>query len=191
MLAQYQLDATVPSLGGTKIVQTDRWLSPTYFRQESVLPAGPVAAYTDGKIGWIATPQGWGPLAGTQSKQVLGDLFRVYYRLLLSDRMEGRTVNAIDETTVQISDATGQVASLELDPQTGLPRKVTYDTPQAAGPPLFSEDIYEDFRDIGGVKIPFKITINQGGRRFSDVTVSEYRINVGLKPSDLAKRPQP
>jgi len=190
MRAEYQIDAAVASLGGAKIVQTDSWVSPTIFRQDSNLPAGRVAAYTDGKIGWISTPQGWGALAGVQSKQVFGDLFRVYFRLLLSDRLEGRTVNAIDDTTLQISDAAGQVASIEFDPQTGLPRKVSYDTPQAAGPPIYSEDVYDDFRDIGGVKIPFKITINQGGHRFADVVVNQYRINTGLKPLEMAKRPQ-
>jgi zinc protease len=190
MLAQYQIDPSVSALGGSKIVQTDRWVSPTTFRQDSSMPAGAVAAYTDGKIGWISTPQGWGALAGTQAKQVFGDLFRVYFRLLLSDRLDGRTVNAIDDNTIQISDATGQVASVEFDAQTGLPRKVSYDTPQAAGPPIYSEDVYDDFRDIGGVKIPFKLTINQGGRRFADVVVNEYKINVGIKPTDLAKRPQ-
>jgi len=180
----------VPSIGGAKIVQMDRWVSPTSFRQDATMPAGRVSAYTDGKIGWIATPQGWGALAGVQSKQVLGDLFRVYFRLLLSDRLEGRSVNAIDENTVQISDATGQVASVDFDPQTGLIRRVSYDTAQAAGQPIYSEDIFDDFRDIGGVKIPFKITINQGGRKFSDVVVTEYKINTGLKPIDIAKRPQ-
>jgi hypothetical protein len=190
MLAEYTISTVVASLAGSKIIQTDRWVSPTTFRQDSNLPSGRITAFTDGKIGWIATPQGWGALAGAQSKQVLGDLFRVYYRVLLSDRLEGRSVNAIDENTVQISDATGQVASVEFDPQTGLIHRVSYDFPQAAGPPIYSEDVYEDFRDIGGVKIPFKITINQGGRKFSDVLVKEYKINTGLNATELAKRPQ-
>jgi zinc protease len=190
MLATYAIDASVANIGGMMITQTDRWVSPTHFRQDSSLPAGRVSAYTDGKIGWIATPQGWGALAGPQSKQVLGDLFRLYFRLLLSDRLEGRTVNAVDDNTVQISDTAGQVASVEFDPQTGLPHRVSYDTAQAAGPPIYTEDVYDDFRDIGGVKLPFKITINQGGRRFADVLVKQYRINTGIKPIDLAVRPQ-
>jgi hypothetical protein len=190
MVALYQIDPGVPSLGGAKISQTDRWVSPTTFRQDSVLPAGPVAAYTDGKIGWISTPQGWGALAGTQAKQVFSDLFRVYFRLLLSDRLEGRTVNGVDDATVQISDATGQVASVEFDTRSWLPHKISYDTPQAAGPPIYTEEVYDDFRDIGGVKIPFKFTINQGGRKFADVTVTDYRVNTGVKALDLAKRPQ-
>ena len=149
-----------------------------------------MTAYTDGKVGWISTPQGWGALTGVQRSQVFGDLFRVYYRLLLSDRIEGRTVNAMDDSSVQITDTTGQATSVEFDLQTHLPKRVSYDTQQAAGAPIYSEDVFEDFRDIGGIKVPFKITINQGGHKFSDVTVKDYKINTGLNPQELARRPQ-
>src|ERR1035441_9313804 len=168
MLAEYSIDSAVASVGGSKIVQTDRWVAPTVFRQDSSFPAGRVSAYTDGKVGWISTPQGWGALTGAQRSQVFGDLFRVYYRLLLSDRIEGRTVNAIDASSVQISDTTGQVTSMEFDPRTHLPKRVAYDTQQAAGAPIYSEELYEDFRDVGGIQVPFRITINQGGRKVSD-----------------------
>lgn len=190
MLAEYQIDPAVPNIGGSKIVQTDKWVAPSTFRQDATLPAGRVTAYTDGKIGWISTQQGWGALAGGPRSQVLGDLFRIYYRLLLSDRLEGRTVNATDESSVQITDTTGQVTSVEFDRLTHLPKRVSYDTLQAGGGPVYSEDVYEDFRDVGGIKVPFKITINQGGRRFSDVVVKDYKINTGLVPLELARRPQ-
>ena len=190
MLAEYQIDPAVANIGGSKIVQTDKWVAPTTFRQDATIPAGHVTVYTDGKIGWVSATQGWGPLAGAQRSQVLGDLFRVYYRLLLSDRLDGRTVNATDASTVQIADSTGQVTNVEFDPLTHLPKRVSYDTQQAAGMPIYSEDLYEDFRDVGGVKVPFKITINQGGRRFSEVIVKDYKINTGLVPLELARRPQ-
>jgi zinc protease len=190
MLAEYSIDPAVAKVGGSKIVQTDRWVAPTVFRQDSTFPAGGVSAYTDGKVGWISTPQGWGALTGAQRSQVLGDLFRIYYRLLLSDRLEGRTVNAIDASSVQIGDTTGQVTSVEFDPRTHLPKRVAYDTQQAAGAPIYSEDLYEDFRDVGGIQVPFRITINQGGRKFSDVVVKDYKINTGLKPLEIARRPQ-
>jgi zinc protease len=190
MLAEYSIDPGVANIGGAKIIQTDKWISPTSFRQDATLPSGRVTAYTDGKIGWISTPQGWGALGGAQRSQVLGDLFRVYYRLLLSDRLEGRAVNAIDATSVQITDTTGQVTSVEFDPETHLPKRASYDTQQAVGAPLYSEDVYEDFRDVGGIKIPFKISINQGGRKFSEVVVKDYKINTGLVPLELGRRPQ-
>jgi hypothetical protein len=189
MVASYQIDPSVANVGGSKIAETDRWVAPTTFRQDSVLPAGRVSAYTDGRIGWIATPQGWGALIGVQQKQVMGDLFRSWFRLLLSDRIEGHTVNAVDASSVQVADANGQEAKVEFDPDTGLPRRVTYDTPQAIGAPLYTEDIFEDYREVAGIKMPFKITINQSGRRFAETAVGEYRLNTGLKAAELSKRP--
>jgi zinc protease len=190
MLAEYQIDSAVANVGGAKIVQTDKWIAPSSFRQDATLPAGRVTAYTDGKVGWISTPQGWGALAGVQRSQVFGDLFRVYYRLLLSDRIEGRTVNAIDANSVQITDTTGQATSVEFDAQTHLIIRASYDTQQAGGAPIYSEDVFGDFRDVGGIQVPFKITINQGGRKFADVVVKDYKINTGLNPQELGRRPQ-
>jgi hypothetical protein len=148
-----------------------------------------VAAYTEGRIGWISTPKGWGALAGSQQKQVLGDLFRSWFRLMLSDRIEGRTVNAVDGVTVEITDSTGQQCKVEFDPTTGLPRRVTYDTPQAVGPPIYTEDVYEDYREVEGLKLPFRIIINQGGRKFAETSVMDFKLNTGLKVADLARRP--
>jgi zinc protease len=189
LLAEYQIDPSVTNLGGSKVMQTDRWVKPTVLRQDSTLPAGRVSAYTDGKVGWISTPQGWGALTGVQRSQVFGDLFRVYFRLLLSDRIEGRTVNAIEENTVQVTDTTGLTSTVEFDPRTHLPKRVSYDTAQASGAPIYSEDVYEDYRNVGGLMLPFKITINQGGNRFADTTVKEYKINTGLNPQELGRRP--
>ena len=188
-VAVYQLDPILPTIGGSKLTETDRWVAPMFFRQETVVPAGRVAAYTDGKLGWIQTPQGWGALQGTQLKQVQGDLFRTWFRLMLSDRIEGRTVNGVDANSIQVTDTTGQEVKIEFDPTSGLPTRVSYDTQQAIGAPLYTEDMYEDYRDVNGFKLPFKVTINQGGRKFADVTVSSYELNSGLKTTDLSRRP--
>jgi zinc protease len=184
--SDFQLDARA---GGILVKETDRWISPTYFRQDSVVPAGKIAAYTDGKGGWIATPQGSGPLAGAQLKQVQGDLFRLYFRLLLSDRIPGRTVSAVDEQTAEISDADGQVATITFDAKTGLPQKVAYESVHVAGEPVTVTDQYSDYRDVGGVMIPFKIIIMQADQKFADVTVTEAKINSGLKLEEVGRRP--
>jgi zinc protease len=187
--ASYQIDSGIPNIGGTKLTETDRWIAPSGFRQDSVLPAGRVAVYTDGRLGWIATPQGWGGLAGMQMKQVQSDLFRTWFRLILSDLVEGRTVNAVDGASLQVSDPVGQNCKIEFDSKTGLPQRITYDTAQAVGPPLYTEEVLEDYRDVEGIKLPFKITVNQSGKKFADVIVTEYKLNSGLKVTDLARRP--
>jgi zinc protease len=188
-IATYQLDASVPNLGGTKVTETDKWIAPSGFRQDTVLPSGRLTAYTDGRLGWIATPQGWGGLVGIQLKQVQSDLFRSWFRLMLSDLVEGRTVNAVDGASVQISDPVGQNCKVEFDAETGLPRRITYDTPQAIGPPLYTEDVLSDFRDVDGIKLPFKVIINQSGKKFAEVSVTEWKLNSGLKLAELSKRP--
>jgi len=71
----------------------------------------------------------------------------------------------------------------------GVPKRITYDTAQAIGPPLYTEDLVSDFREVDGVKLPFQITINQGGKKFADVTVTEYKLNSGLKLAEMSKRP--
>jgi zinc protease len=188
--AEYQLDPSVPDIGGYKLPQMDRWMFPAIFRQDLSLPTGNIVAYSDSKAGWIATRQGWGVLAGIQLKQLQGDLFRSYFRLLISDQVEGRTVNMVDQDLVEITDTNGQLARIEFDPQTGLPARVTYDVPQAGGAPLFSEDVFSDFREVNGIKFPFKTVINQGGKKFADVLVTNVKLNSGLRQVDLALRPQ-
>jgi hypothetical protein len=171
------------------VKETDRWMGPSYFRQESQLPTGKITAYTDGKSGWIATPRGAGPLAGAQLKQVQGDLFRLYFRLLNSDRIPGRSVNAIDEHTLEISDDQGQAVKVIFNERTGLPEKVQYEVVQAAGAPITVEDDFSDFRDYAGLKIPFHIEILQGGQKFAAVTVTDVKMNSGFKLEELEKRP--
>jgi zinc protease len=178
-----------PENGGMKVVQTDRWIGPTIFRQDSVLQAGRISAYFDGRIGWISTPQGFGALGGSQLKQVQGDLFRLYFRLMLSDQFPERTVNALESTVVEISDQAGQIATVEFDAGTGLPQRVRYNLAQATGAPVMVMEEYHDFHDIAGVKIPHQITITRGGQKFADLTVTDYKINSGLQVKELAKRP--
>ena len=184
-VADFQIE---PAAGGFRTKQTDLWISPSYFRQENELPTGKMVAYSDGKTGWIATPQGQAPLGGAQLKQVQSALFRSYFRLLLSDQIPGRTVNLLEPDTLEISDG-GEVARLVVDPQTGLPDRIMYDSVAVSGPPVSVVNQYGDFREVQGVKVPHKITITQGGHKFADVTVSDYKFNAGLRAEDLNKRP--
>jgi hypothetical protein len=62
-----------------------------------------------------------------------------------------------------------------------------YETVTAAGPPVAVEDGYSDYRDVGGIKIPFRVDISQTGNPFANVTVTEYRVNSGLRLEDLEK----
>ncbi|MBI3472886.1 MAG: insulinase family protein [Candidatus Solibacter usitatus] len=172
-----------PEAGGLKVKQTNRWMAPNLFRQEMELPFGKVASFSDGATGWMKTPQGEGPLPGQALKQAQGELFRAFPRLLLSDRDPDRTVNLAGEGVVEISGKDGNVARLTVD-SAGLPAKVTYLGPQGE-----VEEAWSDFQEEGGLKLPRKTTVSQGGRKFADATVLEVKLNTAFTPEEMRKRP--
>jgi hypothetical protein len=183
--ASFQFDA---SAGGMAVTETDRWIAPGLFRQDSVMPSGGISAYTDGESGWIATPQGTAALAGTQLKQVQGAAFRAFFPMLLSDQTVGRAVKAVNDRTVEIADKSGQVVRLVTDPETGLPESALYDTATATGEVAVTET-YSDYREVAGLKLRFHISITAAGRNYAEVTVQSFQANTGLQVKDLEKQP--
>jgi len=175
--------------GGMKVKQTNLWVAPDHFRQESQLPFGKIVVYSDGKSGWMATPQGVRPLPGPQVKQVREEMFRNYFRLLVSDRIPGRTVSSPEDGVLEISDADGNSVKVFIDDKTGLPAKEVYQSMQPMGQPGPTEEIFGDFDETGGLKLPKKITVNQNGTKFAEVTILERKLNSGAKAEDLSKKP--
>jgi hypothetical protein len=51
------------------------------------------------------------------------------------------------------------------------------------------EEIFGDFQQAGDIKVPKKITVNQNGKMFGELTIDEYKFNSGLKADDLNKKP--
>ena len=177
------------SAGGIKIKQQNRYVSPQYLRQDQDLPFGKVSVYTDGKSGWLATPQGTMPMPAQVLKQAQGELFRHLIALMLSDRDASRTVNAVQKNAVEISAKDGETVKLEFDEATGLPAREIYRESGMGGGPAEMEEVYSDWRDAGGLKLPFKITILKDGKKFAEAVVSEYKFNTGIKAEELSKKP--
>jgi zinc protease len=181
----YQFDS---SAGGAQAIMTERWMAPGYLRQDNSLPAGKVSVYSDGKTGWVYNGQGFSALSGVQLKQVQSDIFRILFPLLLSDRLPNRKVNALDDSTVEISDSAGQIAKLVFDPATGLLKNVLYDAITPTGPASVIDE-FSDYRDVAGLKLPFKDGITLSGKKFQDLTIRNIQLNTGLKLQDLERRP--
>ena len=188
---RYTADVSIQTPGGAvmKVKQTDSYVAPAVLRQDLELPFGKQSVYSNGSTGWIAGPQGLQALPPAVLKQVQGEIFRKLFRLALSDREEGRTVSYAGEGVLEIADKSGESARLQVDEKTGLPLKVMYQGAAMGGPPQPVEEVYSDWREVGGVRVPYKWTIVQGGKKFGDVTVQEYKINSGLTDQELSKKP--
>jgi zinc protease len=172
--------------GGMKIKQSNRYLAPGYFRQDQELPFGKISAYTDGKIGWLSTPQGLRPMPPAVLKQAQGEVFRSLFHVMLADRDASLEVSAAGDQTVEISSKDGNQVTLELDAATGLPKSETF---AQEGTNAKIEETFSDWRDVEGLKMPFKMTLEQNGKTAGELTVQEYKLNTGLKVEELSKQP--
>jgi len=178
-----------PAFGGVTMKRTDRWVAPAYFREDTQLPIGTVTIYGDGKTGWTAGPQGQSPLPPAQLKAVQDKLLRLYFSLLLSDRLPGRTVTWAGAGKLEISDGQGSTVRLFVNQKNGMPLKVEYASPGMNGPPSTVDEVYDGFEEVGGIQVPNRITILQNGHKYVDLTVESIQFNTGLKLEDLSKKP--
>ena len=182
------LDLTMDaSAGGLKVKETTKIVG-EQFRQDQELPFGKMVVYTDGKTGWLASPQGTMNMTAEILKQAKGDMFRDLAPLMLSTRDASRTANAVGDNAVEISGA-GLSVKVDFDPATGLPLRETYQEPGPGGAPSQVTETMSDWRDAGGVKMPFKIVLEQDGHKAGEAVVSGYQFNTGLKAEELAKKP--
>jgi zinc protease len=168
---------TTPAQGGFTVKLTAQIIGSEHLRQEQELPFGRVIVYSDGKSGWISTPQGVQNMPAEVVAQVQGELFRQFPGLFLSDRIAGRTVNAVGENAVEIS-GSGQAVRVEFD-AAGLPVRLIY---REGG--MEVTETWSDWREVNGVRLPFSNSLPSG-----QVTVGEFRFNTGLTPDALSKRP--
>jgi zinc protease len=182
---QHTAEVTVAAMQGVKIKQISSVLGDA-IRFEQQLPFGKILVYSDGKGGgWMSGPQGQAPLPPQFAKQTDGELFRLQPRLWLSDRNPDRTVNAVGDREVEISDKTGNQIRLTLGAD-NLPVKAAYRSPDGQQ----VEATYTNWKEAGaGLKLPHQFEITQGGKKAAEIAIQEYKLNSGLTEEGLAAKP--
>jgi hypothetical protein len=134
--------------------------------------------------------QGVQNLTAPVLKQIHGEAFRQMASLAMSDRDANRTVNYLGQGVIDISSKDGESVRLTVDEKTGIPVKLAYQQSAGEGGSAV-EEIFSDWRDVNGIRLPFQWTVMQGDKKFAGVTVQDYKINSGLTPETLGKRPSP
>ncbi len=186
---------TFKSNSGLNAEQTVRVVLPDTMVQESQLPFGKLVAAVGADGGWMRGPQGTMPMPAPQLAQAQGELFRLRESLLLSDRKPGRTVNFIEEqeldgspaAVIEISADKGPSVRLWIDEKSGDILKQSYQSAALTGAPSEVEQVFSDYRDVDGLRAPFKVTVVAGGKEFAQVEVGEIHYNTGLDKAALLK----
>ncbi len=186
---QFHADLEVFTPGASmKVKQTVSYIAPSTLRQDNELPFLKQSVYSDGASGWLSGMQGVQNLSPAVLKQIHGEMFRQLAALVISDRDADRTVNYLGEGVLEIASKDGESARLTVDEKTGIPAKLAYQQSAGEGGSAV-EEVFSDWRDVDGIRLPFQWTVMQGDKKFAGATVQEYRINSGLTPELLGQRP--
>ncbi len=154
-----------------------------------------ISAWTyDGKTGWISTPRGFlreYPLNGNDLNGVRLDSLLAFpggiktalsnWRVGLEDSLQDKPVYI-----VQGNGPGGLLGTFYFDKQTHLLMRYVRQTPSPVGRVSIQQD-YEDYRAVGGIKIPFKYSYLWLDGRFTAI-ISDVKVNV---PVDEAKFGKP
>ncbi|HKX29456.1 MAG TPA: hypothetical protein VJ302_17325 [Blastocatellia bacterium] len=188
--AMHKMEITFePAAGGFKMKQTSLFVAPDHIQQEQEAPFGKYVTYSDGRSGWISTPEGVQPIPAEVLHAARGVIFRQTATLLLSDRDASRTVKAVGDNEVEISTTDGLSVRLEFDPATGLLARQLYTETNANGSPRERVEELSDWRDVDGVKMYFKAALRENGAKMLELIVSEWKINSGLTAERLSRKP--
>ena len=149
----------------------------------------------DGRVGWIRTPRALfeeyqlqgGELSGARLEAQLA--FPGQIKTSLSNWRAGlnRTINDKDYLVVQGSGpaGTGLLGTFYFDPETKLLKRLVRMVPSPVGRVSVQVD-YADYRDVGGVKIPFEYQFSWLGGRYT-AKIKDVKTNVAIDAEKFAR----
>ncbi len=161
-----------------------------------VTPMGEMTVGYDGQAAWMGIGGQTRDMPASQMAELKASLFRQSIPLLQNFEKPGYTVQALGPAEVEGKPAEVVVVSdperslqvkVYIDPATNLIAMKHY-TAALMGPPAETDELYSDYRDVKGVKIPYKTVVKQGGKIGADVTVTDVKVNPGI-PEAWYKKP--
>ncbi len=169
---------------------------PDRLRTEVRLPQMMLVQVLNGDSGWVSTPMGTQDVPAPLVKELRTALRRLFFLLLRAEEQEGITVSYLGSETVEgkpvdvLQYQEGeQVFKLYVETASRLPVKLSYQgVDPFSGTRAEFEELYADYREVAGVKYPFRTVTRQAGKRFAELIVSEVRLNAGV-PEELFKKP--
>jgi zinc protease len=180
---------TAQSAGGPvvfPIVQSIEY--PGRFRIDATMPGGKVSqVYADGRF-WVESADGVAEMdpaaAATIRAAVDRDMTRVLLRAAAGELML-RDVDADDERTgaIEVSGDGLTPITLFINRDNGLIEKARY----VGGPDGRTEELFSDYRNVGGIQVPFHTEVRRGVLRPIERDVKTIRYNVPLSPALFTK----
>jgi len=163
---------------------------PDKTKQVFELATGKRIQVLNGETGWSKTGETVTDLSNAEKREMKRGLFRDTINLFkrfdgteLSVQYLGNEVVKKDTLLIlNIKNNSGQFFKLYINSTTNLIDKKSY---HGGGPEIAIlvtlEEIYSDYREIGGIKIPFHTLVKANGRKFIESNVVEAEFNLELR----------
>jgi hypothetical protein len=127
-------------------------------------------------------------LAGGELRFARGYLSGFDLTLWLADQVPGYKVTSPAAHVVRITHA-DDATDFTLDAVTNLPLKSAGVSLADPDHPVPDGMTYEGWREISGVRFPTHRVKYLSGLKRGEVTSGDIKVNIGLKPQDLAAKP--
>lgn len=153
-------------------------------------PRGSLQQAFDGSSGWVKNQSGVFEMRGDSLAQAQRES-AFYGDVKLKEQFKDMSVagkERIDAREFYVVLGTrpdGQLERLYFDVQTGLLARRVWETPTYFGG-LPNANDYDDYRKVGGVRLPFVLRKARGGQSFLQ-TISEYKLNIRVDDAKFKK----
>jgi hypothetical protein len=145
----------------------------------------------------MVSPRGTMPAPSQMKDEMKANLWQDTAFLFANADREGLTVQHLGEEDVAgqkceallITPQDVKSYKLYLDATTMMPIKTSYQGMGMMGAPTDSEELFSDYREIAGVKFPFKTVTNQSGKKAQEATAAEILINAAVDESQFVVKP--
>ncbi|MEO7274974.1 MAG: pitrilysin family protein [Vicinamibacterales bacterium] len=183
---------TVPNGQPADLETTTSIQYPGSFRSESKMPAGIVVQVFHNGGFWVKTPEGTReqpqPVANEMRANIqrdsIGLLVGLLDKRLTAVRVADVAVGGRSMPAVEVRGATMPPLTLIFDPATALIVRQRYRVIAAPGTaPLETEEEFSDFRDVGGIKVPFNVVVRANGVVTVKRVAHTVEYNVPLDPA--------
>jgi predicted Zn-dependent peptidase len=163
-------------------------IMPDKMRANVQTPMGSMSQIMNGEDAWMISPQGTTPAPPQMKTELAASIWRNISFLFPNSDMEGLEVQYLESGKVQgencevllISPPDVKSFKLYVNAETSVPVMFSYQGTNMMGAPTASEEIFSDFREVAGVKLPFKAVTNQDGKKAQETIAKEIVINVEI-----------
>jgi hypothetical protein len=169
-----------------------RFIRPSFLRIDQTGPGDTYALYFDGTSGWEILPDGKvQDLTAGELRFAQGYLYGLQLNQWLADRDPDIVLSspAPNVLSFSVRGDSKHRNEITLDPLTSLPSSEKGISLADPDHPVASETRLEGWHAVDGIKFPGRIINVHDGKKLADITVEQTRLNRGLKPADLGRKP--